>query len=147
MKKLKGFTLVELLVVIAVIGILSAVVVLNTNSAKDKAKEANMKTNMTGVQTVATICADETGGKLLASDTYKEVVTGGTAADTVKICTTSSSTLETYSKIDAGYFIAVKNGSTMGDTWRIDTKKGSTYTEAADTLILRCSGTKCSSSD
>jgi prepilin-type N-terminal cleavage/methylation domain-containing protein len=47
--KQKAFTLVELLVVIAVIGILSAVVVISTNSAKAKARDAIRISDLKGI--------------------------------------------------------------------------------------------------
>lgn len=60
-KKSRAFTLVELLVVIAVIGILSAVVILNTQSAKMKARDAIIKSDIAQVKTAIESYGDTVG--------------------------------------------------------------------------------------
>jgi len=51
-----GFTLVEMLVVVTIIGILSSVAVVNLNSARNKSKMAAIKTQLNSIIPLVQLC-------------------------------------------------------------------------------------------
>lgn len=60
MKKQKqGFTLIELLVVIAIIGILSAIGLVSLNGAREKARDAQRKSDLAQIKTALTLYYDD----------------------------------------------------------------------------------------
>jgi prepilin-type N-terminal cleavage/methylation domain-containing protein len=77
MKKLnkKGFTLVELLLVIAIIGILAAVLFVSLGKQRERARLTTFKENMRGLVTAATACHDAGGGILVAAGTASGTAT------------------------------------------------------------------------
>ncbi len=62
----KGFTLIELLVVIAIIGLLSSLAIVSLNSARDKANDTKVKSDLAQVRTDIEVQTNGTG----AYDTY-----------------------------------------------------------------------------
>jgi general secretion pathway protein G len=63
MKKLaqKGFTLIEMLVVISIIGLLATLVAANLNSARSRARDAERKSDMKNIQTALRIYYNDNG--------------------------------------------------------------------------------------
>jgi len=69
MKKIKAFTLVELLVVILIIGVLATLVILSLNSSVKKAKDARAIDSIRKVQTAIAQIQSESGGAGLTTIT------------------------------------------------------------------------------
>ena len=82
MKKInkKGFTLVELLLVIAIIGILAAVLFVSLGKQRERARMTTFKENMRGLVTAATACHDA-GGEILAAQGSNLCDADGAGAD------------------------------------------------------------------
>jgi prepilin-type N-terminal cleavage/methylation domain-containing protein len=59
----KGFTLIELMIVIAIVGILSSVIIINLNSARQKATDANTKIELSSVRRAAEIYYSGSGNE------------------------------------------------------------------------------------
>lgn len=70
----KGFTLIELLIVIAIIGILSSLAIVSLNSARNKAKDAQIKSDLSQFRTYMTVTYPNGEYDSVLPDTNGDVV-------------------------------------------------------------------------
>ncbi|MGM0441306.1 MAG: type II secretion system protein [Elusimicrobiota bacterium] len=81
MKNEKGFTLIELMIVVAIIGILAAVAIPRFADLIDRAKEAQTKGNLSSLRSAVSIYYGSNQGEAPYSTTYDSSTDEDTAAD------------------------------------------------------------------
>ena len=64
----KGFTLIELLVVVSLIGVLSTLVIANLNSARERARDAQRKSDLRNIQTALRLYYNDNSEYPLATE-------------------------------------------------------------------------------
>jgi len=107
----KGFTLVELLLVIAIIGILAAVLFVSLGNQRERARTTTFKENVRGLVTAYTACAD--GGGTIGV---------GVADGSIPACAGGSSgVVDNMPKItqcnDGGAYVTITSTDQTGDNW------------------------------
>ena len=122
-KNKKGFTLIELLIVIAIIGILASVVLVSLNSARQKARMANFKTQASQIYSRMIVECDKANAAR-AIPTWPDATTGSITTALACAATTSGST------VSAG--VATSNSGNTGSACT------ATFTEAGITWGANC---------
>ncbi len=138
----KGFTLVELLLVIAIIAILATVLFVSLGSQRERARVSAFKENARGLVTTYTACADG-GGIIYGTAAGAELDGGGDACDggtsgidqSIPEVASCDGAADTYAVITSN---TVDNPNT-GDRWGFYAR----CDRATDYCGLRCTADGC----
>jgi len=131
----KGFTLIELLVVIAIIGILSSVVLASLNTARDKAGDAAVKSNLANIRAQAELVYDEASPNSYAavcvdSNVVSAVTAAATAGGATVGTVDAAGTAATAVCQDSATSWAVQAPLKTGGYWCVDST-GASKSESA----------------
>ena len=134
----KGFTLIELMIVVAIIGILAAVALPQYRTYTTRAKAANAITAADGFKSAVALCIQENGGNTTGCDLGQRGIPGTVATKEVASVAVSSGTIVVTlndiggsgTAVTAGKKITFVPGNVIGDAvfW-------TTTTDIADPVI------------
>lgn len=114
MRNKKGFTLIELLVVIAIIAILSAIGLVALNGAREKARDAQRRSDIAQIRTALSLYYDDHGSTYPVMHTAAGVVTGDLSADSVGADATANGTLTAGGPLTSNYLAQALKSPTAG---------------------------------
>lgn len=150
MKQTKnGFTIVELLVVVGIIGLISAIVLVVLSSARDRGSDANVKANLVQVRVEADLYYSNNSESYgtFAAATCPTAVTAGSIFNDQTIINAIASALAAGGNgtrcVASGNSYAVAVGmKTVGQSWCVDSLGHSK--QFAGTPTAAITGSSCS---
>jgi prepilin-type N-terminal cleavage/methylation domain-containing protein len=132
----RGFTLIELLVVIAIIGLLASVVLASLNTARDKARNASVKSTMNQMRIAAELYYSSNANRYQTGTSNVTSCTGGMYVDAASNMQRLVSSLTgIVSQIDCG---VAANGQSWTIAVRLPTQDTETYGGTNRTINFLC---------
>lgn len=121
MKNNKGFTLIEMLVVVAIVGILSATVLTALGPSRNKAKDARIISALQQIRVIAETLYDGTSGKYPSNlgsnskitNASTEITNNGGLHLTISV---SSTTFAVSTQLNSGNYYCVDSVGAVGTT-------------------------------
>lgn len=136
--KKKAFTLIELLIVIAIIGVLASIVLVSLKVAKIRSLDASFKTTAGSINPAAQMCC-EGGGTLQSKDPSDDA--------NVAVCTDTDITNSAYPDDDSINTVSISSNCNNGDyqivitpsTHKTGDCTSATYNQGGLTNLSGCS--------
>jgi len=120
MNKSKGFTIIELIVVIAIIAVLAAIVLVNVTQYINKGKDASIKGNLSSMMTIAASYYDDNTSNYIGLDNAAKGGSSATFVAGVTAVNDANGTANDVSKNITSSKYCVQSALLTGGNWCVD---------------------------